>query len=544
MKTRYSALFLLFCLTATTAIQAQIQSVDYPVYSNKSSESVEITRVERNDTATIVFMDVYNRPDNWVRISSRSTLQGLTTGKNYKLLSSKGFELDKQNFMPASGNASFQLFFEPIDKKEQKISFIEGPNDGDYTVENIELNENYKKSRIRCRLSGTVIDRPQSSRLIICKDMSQVRNNQWLSIPIRDGKFDYTFYTDIEDRYYLMFWDEYIGGAMRPEQFFAENGEIQFTLHPMTMEEPITNYTKTTCPLTKELLSYREKEKKTFNFDDIRAAEDALEKADGYYTETYKAFWKKFDETTDRTEKDKLYNERDSLEESGAFYTEAAQALSQKSRLRYDSLIAWRLEYIKQYASLPCLYLLQETVDYFKHTKKDFTPCIDIYHKVFEKKFAKHPASKSFQQFVDGLLVKVGSTYVNFTAPDLQGNPIQLSDMIANKVALIDLWASWCGPCRRSSISMIPLYNKYKDKGFVIVGIAREKGTTKDMEAAIKKDGYTWLNLVELNDRAQIWSKYGISNAAGSTFLVDKSGRILAINPSAEEVEAILEKNL
>lgn len=56
--------------------------------------------------------------------------------------------------------------------------------------------------------------------------------------------------------------------------------------------------------------------------------------------------------------------------------------------------------------------------------------------------------------------------------------------------------------------------------------------------------GYPWMNLIELNDKAQIWSKYGIPNAAGSTFLVDNTGRILAINPSAEEVETILEQTL
>ena len=82
-----------------------------------------------------------------------------------------------------------------------------------------------------------------------------------------------------------------------------------------------------------------------------------------------------------------------------------------------------------------------------------------------------------------------------------------------------------------------------KDKGFTIVGVAREQ-RREDMEAAIKKDGYPWLCLLELNDAGKIWEKYGVALGGGSIFMVDKEGKILAINPSAEEVKAILEKML
>ncbi|MCC8173112.1 MAG: TlpA family protein disulfide reductase, partial [Odoribacter sp.] len=131
--------------------------------------------------------------------------------------------------------------------------------------------------------------------------------------------------------------------------------------------------------------------------------------------------------------------------------------------------------------------------------------------------------------------------YIDFTAPDMEDNLVALSEQIAGKIALIDLWASWCGPCRSLSKSMIPIYEEYKDKGFTVVGVAREKDK-KEAEQAIKKDKYPWLNLLEIGDKEKIWMKYGIENSGGRTFLVNQEGKILAIHPTAEEVKEILEK--
>ena len=63
-------------------------------------------------------------------------------------------------------------------------------------------------------------------------------------------------------------------------------------------------------------------------------------------------------------------------------------------------------------------------------------------------------------------------------------------------------------------------------------------------KAAALQDSYPWLNLVELNDAGNIWFKYCVGNSGGGTFLVDQEGKILAICPTAEEVERILEKML
>lgn len=118
-----------------------------------------------------------------------------------------------------------------------------------------------------------------------------------------------------------------------------------------------------------------------------------------------------------------------------------------------------------------------------------------------------------------------GGKYIDFTAPDFEGREITLSEQIRGKVALINLWASWCGPCRRKAIDMIPVYEEFKEMGFEVVGIARER--TKELAInAANMDKYPWLNLIELNDKQEIWKRYGLGNSGGGVLLVDEEGVI------------------
>ncbi len=90
---------------------------------------------------------------------------------------------------------------------------------------------------------------------------------------------------------------------------------------------------------------------------------------------------------------------------------------------------------------------------------------------------------------------------------------------------------------------MIPVYEEFKDKGFTVVGIAREKRRS-DMEQAVRKDGYPWACYAEVEDANNVWALHGIGNSGGGTFLVDSDGSLLAVGASADEVREILRKKL
>ncbi|HIW65340.1 MAG TPA: TlpA family protein disulfide reductase [Candidatus Alistipes intestinipullorum] len=99
-------------------------------------------------------------------------------------------------------------------------------------------------------------------------------------------------------------------------------------------------------------------------------------------------------------------------------------------------------------------------------------------------------------------------------------------------------------PCRGHSIELIPLYEKYRDRGFTVVGVAREYDGLDDMRLAIEKDGYPWVQLYDLDNAEGVWDLYGLSTAGGGIFLIDREGRIVEKVADIESVRNYLEEHL
>lgn len=91
---------------------------------------------------------------------------------------------------------------------------------------------------------------------------------------------------------------------------------------------------------------------------------------------------------------------------------------------------------------------------------------------------------------------------------------------------------------------MIPIYNEFKDKGFIIIGVAGEFKNTDNLVKRLEKEKWPWLNLVELDRKNAIWVKYGVNGGGGGIFLIDEKGNIIAEDPTAEEVRKELESRL
>ena len=137
--------------------------------------------------------------------------------------------------------------------------------------------------------------------------------------------------------------------------------------------------------------------------------------------------------------------------------------------------------------------------------------------------------------FMVNAQVKVDQIAPEILLPGVNDSPVKLSSF-KGKVVLIDFWASWCGPCRASIPSVIKLYDKYKAKGFEVFGVSIDS-KKKDWLKAIAQDKITY---PQVNDKAGWYSKttevYGV-NAIPNTFLLDKTGKIVAIDLEGEQLE-------
>ncbi|GLR20159.1 peroxiredoxin family protein [Portibacter lacus] len=146
---------------------------------------------------------------------------------------------------------------------------------------------------------------------------------------------------------------------------------------------------------------------------------------------------------------------------------------------------------------------------------------------------------------------RIGDEAPDIALPDPSGKVRKLSDL-RGEVVLIDFWASWCGPCRKDNPKVVKIYKKYKDKGFNIFSVSldgihprrlpaykTQAEVDKQIQAskdrwvgAIEKDQLEWDNHVsELKHwNSNVTKLYGVSSIP-QTFLVDREGKIAALNP-------------
>ena len=141
------------------------------------------------------------------------------------------------------------------------------------------------------------------------------------------------------------------------------------------------------------------------------------------------------------------------------------------------------------------------------------------------------------------LVPKKGEKATDFTYPDQNGEEFSLSSF-NNQLVYVDVWASWCGPCKAEIPSLKKLEEEYKEKDIVFLSVS------------VDEDKEAWLNMVNKEELGGVqlwangWSKitkdyaiFGIPRF----MLFSTDGNVISTDaprPSSEEIRPLLDVNL
>ncbi|MDP4690964.1 MAG: TlpA family protein disulfide reductase [Candidatus Nanopelagicales bacterium] len=113
----------------------------------------------------------------------------------------------------------------------------------------------------------------------------------------------------------------------------------------------------------------------------------------------------------------------------------------------------------------------------------------------------------------------------DLVGPTLEGGEFRLSDHLGD-VVVLNVWASWCAPCRAEAPVLEDVWREVKDDGVQFVGL-----DTRDTEAAalafLDRYGVTYPNVIDTDGRLQLlFSDTLPPQAIPSTLVVDREGRV------------------
>ena len=536
---KYHRLFFTAAISAVMAACSGQKTIEFPV-TDTVIDWMSVYKVSFADTATVVEGNFYGRPGYELKKpADMFYLRGQSDGAEYRLLGTSFAGDTVYVRFPDNWTVPFTFVFSPLKKGEESFDLV----CGNESIRGIPAKE--RKGRYTMVIEGTLVDRPNTSRIILYPYNSDPRVNPYISIPVEDGKFSYRLEDDIRTVYELICWDDYCHGSWVSQKIFSDNGKVRLTIPKFSFEAD--------CDITVDEISssfYKEYEtaKARIYVDrdgkDLMALQDSLYNVQSelyskslYFNEEYMAL---MDSASTSGYPDDLMKRLSVMNDSGAGLSEAGLDIRDRLADIFSRVQENTAEYCRENVDLAGYFLLTDSyimLEYLPYpTDRARAAYKELFETVYSKKYPDHPFTEQMYNAIASEEIRPGGHFIDFSAPDLSGKVHTLSEKISGKVAVIDLWASWCRPCRRHSMALIPIYEEYKDKGFTVVGVAREQNGTEAMEAAIRKDGYPWLNLVELNDAGHIWAKYGAGHAGGRIVLVDANGIIMAVDPTADEV--------
>ena len=126
-----------------------------------------------------------------------------------------------------------------------------------------------------------------------------------------------------------------------------------------------------------------------------------------------------------------------------------------------------------------------------------------------------------------------------FALTDLAGDSVTL-ESLKGRVVLLDFWATWCAPCRKSMPELQALHARHQARGLTVLGVSIDEKSDSKVRKYVKDKGFSYPIAID-SAKQPAWQAYRVKSIPAA-WLIDRDGNIVAqwtgAAPPAAELEA------
>ncbi|MFQ5481631.1 MAG: TlpA disulfide reductase family protein [Nitrospinaceae bacterium] len=127
-----------------------------------------------------------------------------------------------------------------------------------------------------------------------------------------------------------------------------------------------------------------------------------------------------------------------------------------------------------------------------------------------------------------------GALAPGFTVPDLNGRRVSLADY-RGQVVVINLWATWCAPCRIEMPSIEKMHRRFRSAGLTVLAVSLDKGRDEEVRKFVEERQLSFPVLID--NEQQVEGLYQTISIP-TTYVIDRQGRVAARVDGAKNWES------